>query len=317
MDNIFNKDLLNIRNNGNRYEKPIFVNNGNDKINYVHWNITRRCNYDCSYCSTREKRLKGDISIDPDPYLFLEKFSKYLSGSWVFHLSGPGEPFMAPRFLDIVKELIKMGHWVGILTNFSASEEKIMEFCEICGDKLFEFGASLHMENVNPAKFLKKAILFKKIIGDKFFVCSVGRKGKLTKLDKIGRSFRKNGISFGLQLERDRSKSDPEDFFIRYSKKEQGIIKKPVNFLIKKGSLNLNGKLCFTGKRYFCLNGDGEACRCWPAMKAKNRYGDQSGYLGNLLEDTFKLRNKPDFCPYDCCHCPDPIRLGMITNLNK
>lgn len=64
----------------------------------VEWNINRICNYNCSYCltsSARRSRISSQGGqrqfIDvPDPCVFLDKFSKSLSGSWIFYLGGKG-----------------------------------------------------------------------------------------------------------------------------------------------------------------------------------------------------------------------------------
>ena len=177
----------------NLYKK---INQDKKSVNYIQWNITRRCNYDCSYCFTKKRRIDKRRRMafnDPDPYTFLNRFSEHLPGSWQFYLCGSGEPFMTPKFLKIVNRLVKMKHQVGVMTNFSAPEEKIVEFCKITGNKLFEFSASMHLEHVNLKEFLQKAILVKQLVGDKFSVRSVARKGRLSELEKIGQSFRNKG----------------------------------------------------------------------------------------------------------------------------
>jgi len=278
----------------------------NKKMCYVQWNITPKCNYDCSYCSTKGRSMIQDVS----PYIFLNKFSKHLSSPWRFYLCGMGEPFMAPDFIKTVKGLIEMGHYVGVMTNFSAPEEKILEFCKIAGDRIFEFGASLHLEHAQPDQFFKKALLIKNIIGDKFSVHSVARKGKVAELEKIGWFFRKKGINFILQLERDYKSNNIKDPFINYNKKEKEIIKNFKKRLYDKNILRFRGHLCLSGSKYFVIDENGDAYRCSPAQ----RLMDKKGYLGNLLEGTFKLKNRPTVCRYEYCSCVQPIIDNLVLD---
>ncbi len=282
-------------------------------VNHVQWNITRKCNYNCSYCLTKNKRLNecwGKITADPDPCTFLDKFRKHLSGSWQFYLCGAGEPFATPRFLEIVKELAKMNHQVGVQTNFSMPEEKIVEFCKITRDKLFQFKASLHLEYVSLEIFLEKALKVRNLIGDKFAVCSVARKGRVAELEKIGQIFRKKGIIFILQLERDYTKKNIKEPFVNYTEKEKNIIKNFKRRLYDKNIPKFTNNLCWAGSKYFVIDEKGEAYRCNPAQRLK----DSSGYLGNLLDDTFRLKKNPSVCSYKYCYCTQPIRLGLILN---
>jgi len=248
---------------------------------------------------------------DPDPYTFLNRFSEHLPGSWQFYLCGSGEPFMTPKFLKIVNRLVKMKHQVGVMTNFSASEEKIVEFCKITGNRLFEFSASMHLEYVNLKEFLQKAILVKQLVGDKFSVRSVARKGRLSELEKIGQSFRNKGIRFVLHLERDYIKNSIEEPFVHYSHKERNIIRDFRGRFYDKNILKFKGKSCWAGSKYLVINEEGDAYRCNPAQ----RFKADKGYLGNLLKGTFKLNKNPSVCRYRYCYCLQPIALGMILNV--
>lgn len=287
------------------YQKP--------KINFVQWGITQRCNYGCSYCATKGLRIvscKKQAVDSVSPYIFLDKFAKYLSGSWQFYLCGSGEPFIAPDFLKIVKGLIKMGHQIGVMTNFSAPEKEILEFCKITRGKLFEFGASLHLEHIKLDKFFKKVLLVKQIIGDKFSVHSVARKGQVLKIEKIARVFQNKGIRFVLQLERDYTKNNIEEPFVNYTRQEKAVIKKVRRRFYNKNILKFKGYSCWSGSKYFVIDEKGDAYRCNPAQ----RFRDKRGYLGNLLKGTFKLRSRPITCHYDYCYCVEPISLGMIID---
>lgn len=86
-------------------------NNFNNKepINLVNWDISRVCNYNCSYCCSKQTLNKNKKISNLNPY-FLDAFAKNLSGIWRFCLGGGGEPFLRPNIIEIVNGLIRMGH---------------------------------------------------------------------------------------------------------------------------------------------------------------------------------------------------------------
>ncbi len=274
----------------------------------VEWKIAEVCNYHCSYCLGKEKRqndFQNKRAVKKiSPFIFLDKFGKNLPGIWNFYFSGIGEPFLIPNFFNIARKLVRMGHRMEIVTNFSASAEKILKFCEIVNKGLRHFNASLHLEHADFGDFLKKAILVRRLIGNRFSVLSVARKGQVSKLKKIGQIFQDHKIPFRMQLERDYSKSS-QDSFIKYTKKESGIIKDFNGDFYDKRFLKLKGKLCWAGSKYFVINERGDAWRCHQAVNQE--------YLGNLLEGTFKLNKVPDVCRYEYCACINPINLGMVV----
>ena len=292
------------------------------RIPIVSWLIFRGCNYNCSYCTSRggttaiskniaQQRRAVDF---PPPIFFLDKFSRYLSGSWIFNLCGSGEPFLAPKFLEIVEKLVKTGYYINLMTNFSAPFKKIIKFCEITGENLLNFSASLHLEHAELKEFLKKALVVKRIIGNKFSVCSIARKGRVIDLKEIGQIFRDKGIPFIIQPERDDIKMHYSgDPFVEYSDRELEIIKDSQRGTWDKNSLKLKGKLCWAGSKYFVINYEGDAWRCFPAYNDKRK----EGYLGNILEGTFKLNNNPSACLYQCCYCitPNWLRAQQKRNL--
>ena len=278
-------------------------------VKSVSWCITRSCNYHCSYCcsASREKAK----TVDADPHSFLDKFKRYLSGSWKLFIGGSGEPFSAPNFLKTVNELLKMGHSITIVTNFSAPLKQILQICQAEGGERVRFAASLHLEHVDPDKFLQKALQVREALGyDNIVVRSVGRPGQLFKLDKIGEIFKNYEISFFIQPEK--NANHIVEPFVKYTKQELNILRRysmTSKFLNNKNT-DFKGQMCWAGSKYFILDEMGEAWRCYPAKKVKC----PQGYLGNLLEGTFRLDKRPLVCLYERCYCVDPIWNRMIVN---
>jgi len=277
-------------------------------IKFLHWNINRTCNYNCSYCISGNRKK----SSNPDSNFLLDKFKKHLMGSWRIQLSGSGEPFLTLDFFKVVDKLIRMGHKIGVITNFSSSLEDLVKFCQITENKIFSFEASLHLEEANIDEFIKKAIVINKLIKGILLVKSVAVKGKVKRVCDIGKKFKKEGIHFSLQPQRicSHKLNGGNDPFIDYNKNEKLILKKFKRFHYGKKKFMFKGKKCWAGVKYLSVYENGEVWRCLPAKY----YKLNKDYLGNILDDNFKLRKYPDKCNYKYCYCPAAYLNNIIID---
>ena len=116
----------------------------------AYWVISDYCNFRCDYCFTPNKKSNKTNSI-----LIARALQKKLHGEWEIILSG-GEPFAHKQFLEIVSRLIAQGFYISVYTNFSASDEAIVNFLKIAGKKLAKFFASLHLSYTRVNDFIKK-----------------------------------------------------------------------------------------------------------------------------------------------------------------
>jgi len=69
------------------------------------------------------------------------------------------------------------------------------------------------------------------------------------------------------------------------------------------------GRRCWAGVAYFVIDQFGHAFSC----RTAKRFGE--GYLGNVLDGSFRLKAGPEVCPYDICPCTVPANRGMIEGL--
>jgi MoaA/NifB/PqqE/SkfB family radical SAM enzyme len=269
----------------------------------VTWNINTTCNYRCSYCSQRF--LDDRRRWLRDGPAFLRGFAK-LEGRWEVKISG-GEPFLHPNLLEIVEGLRALDHGVSVVTNFSASREKLRAFLEAAGHRLRVFSASLHLEYadtpVEMEAFIEKAVWTQEQLdeGASFNVTSVATRANLPRLEALAAEFAARGLRFKVQPE----KQDRE--VISYSEDEKRLI-------LRLGGHNglgvvapsFKGRPCWAGARSFTLDDRGHAWRCYPAR----RYRAQ--FLGNFLDAGFKLARGPSACLYAYCNCTVPIERGMM-----
>lgn len=118
---------------------------------YVHWNLGKRCNYDCSYCAdslhdftSPHRSLDNLISI-------AEKMKTNLPNKKIRIWFTGGEPTVNPNFLNFCKWLMADGNFfVGLNTNGSRTKEYFTELMQTIN--VIQF--SSHFEYVKFDKFM-------------------------------------------------------------------------------------------------------------------------------------------------------------------
>lgn len=273
----------------------------------VSWNVNTACNYRCSYCTQRFKDDRGRWARDTPR--FLEAFAR-LPGRWEIKISG-GEPFVHPTLDAIVAGLAALGHRISIVTNFSASREKLLAFADAAAGRVGVFSCSLHLEYVDDvAAFAEKARWLRGELEARadpalprpsVHVTTVATCAVLPRLDALAEVFRAADVPFKIQPE----KQDRD--VIAYTPEEQAI-------LLAHGGHNLTGEIvhrfqgrpCWSGARYFILDDLGEAFRCYPARRHRIER------MGSFLDPGFGLAEDPKPCLYATCNCTVPIARGMM-----
>jgi hypothetical protein len=273
----------------------------------VSWNVNTACNYRCSYCTQRFNEDRGRWARDTPR--FLEAFAR-LEGPWEVKLSG-GEPFVHPTWHELVAGLARLGHRVGVVTNFSASRAELARFVEAAAGRASVFSCSLHLEYVGDvAAFADKAAwLQRELLAARdpalprpsVHVTSVATRASLPRLPALGEVFAVAGVTFKVQPE----KQDRD--VIAYTEAERGA-------LLALGGHNLTGAIahafeglpCWTGSRAFILDDEGVAYRCYPAR----RYRIER--MGSFLSTDFRLAEGPTPCLYRYCNCTVPIARRMM-----
>ena len=279
------------------------------------WLITSKCNYECSYCINKERRRDLCLEVE-NADLFLRNIEKKLGKNWEFLISG-GEPFLHKNFFEIVKGLVKLGHWVTVVTNFSINPREIIRFLELVGDKCGSIRASLRLEYTNPDEFLKKILIIEKsfpALRNHLFITSLVTSENLPRLEKIKKKFFEKGYQFYTQLVQ---LPYPDQTFFPYSGKQKKIIEriskkynlkqfqKQAEFYGTSGAdfskVRFKGQKCWAGCLYFSMLPNGAAFRCFPSIEGKFE-GGNAGYLGNILRKDFKLLKGATKCQYELCN---------------
>jgi MoaA/NifB/PqqE/SkfB family radical SAM enzyme len=275
----------------------------------IEWQTNGVCNYDCSYCIQSRKYRQGHPT-DAEIEKFLDFFAR-LPGVWEIKMSG-GEPFAFRGFLErIVPGLAGLPHRVSVLTNLSAPLNQLRRFVDLVGDKLAVVSASLHLEYTSAETFVEKAVRLRSWLRPEtaLVVNSVLVPGTLENLATVRRHVEAAGLRYFPQIMKTKHgifPYNPSDL----SMAERLTGKRPTPREANVAP-SYRGRLCWTGVEYFALEQNGDAWSCRTARRFKQ------GYLGNVLEGTFKLNERPAPCVYDICPCTVPANRGMIEGVGR
>jgi MoaA/NifB/PqqE/SkfB family radical SAM enzyme len=140
------------------FSEPVNINamqsNRPQNVFYVHWNIGRRCNYDCSYCPDSLHDFKSPHRSLDNLVGIAEKMKKNIPQSKNIRIwfTG-GEPTVNPNFLDFCKWLSQDGRFiVGLNTNGSRTQDYLLDLMTYIN--IIQF--SSHFEYVEETQFMPK-----------------------------------------------------------------------------------------------------------------------------------------------------------------
>lgn len=264
---------------------------------FMEFQITRKCNYFCEYCTHKKDNLNQERYISANDEVVNEfiKFIHTLDEQWTIELIG-GEALTHPRFLEVAQEIISAGHKLKLTTNFSFSIEKYKQLSEICGENLIGLSASLHLSQVKSIDdFISKAVKFNNYKNQKtkFRILSVMTEQDFDILKKIKRQFENHNIELNfLRLRND-------GIGVKYNKNIEKYLNKDQNNLAivfdKINNQNLNGVSCYAGCKLLQIMANGNVNKC---------FTKQEGYfLGNLTQENVKMYNTPMPCSATECKC--------------
>jgi organic radical activating enzyme len=158
-DNLFsrnNEKLLKVTNEGYRGQSKTHdnfideVQNGvgiemNFPIPYqILWDVSRRCNYDCSYCwpnvhNNIDNHFEKEVAFETS-----DKIIEWANGNEVRFNFGGGEPTLVPYFTEWMKYLKERNQWTMVTTNGSMSNS----FWEECVKYLNSINMSAHFDSM-------------------------------------------------------------------------------------------------------------------------------------------------------------------------
>jgi hypothetical protein len=275
----------------------------------IEWQVCGVCNYDCSYCIQSKDARVGHPS-DEDVERFLS-FFEGLRDRWEVKMTG-GEPFAFRGFMDrIIPGLVeRTPHLLSVLTNLSAPMRVLERFASLTRGRLGVVSASIHLEHTDATTFVEKAAAFRAMIDPaaRLVINGVLVPGRLESVEHARNEIERAGLRFFPQVMKQRGGT------VTYDADDESRVVRLVGLSPTPRRANVapsyRGKTCWAGAEYFVLLQNGDAWSC----RTSRRHGE--GYLGNVLDDTFALRNGPLACGYDICPCTVPANRGMIEGVS-
>ncbi len=120
------------------------------------WDLTRRCNYNCSYCWA-EIHNKVEKFIDINIIIkTIDSLLEWSSKKEIRFNFGGGEPTLHPNFIDILSYLQKNNQWVLVTSNMSRS----LDFWKECSKYIHSINMSAHFESMDKQHFIDVLKIF-------------------------------------------------------------------------------------------------------------------------------------------------------------
>ncbi len=298
---------------------------------YINWNLSRRCNFDCSYCSDG---LHDNIS----PLLSeteLERAAQSLAnvpGKTIFLSLTGGEPTLhkpLERMLRILSEIEGKEFKVCLTTNGSRTIEYFYRLRPFINHLTF----SAHLEFFDQESILKKAFGLHNIFGSDLGINLMLLPGKLYEIKMIYERLKASSINVSVRKVRKKNSK----IFFEYSEEEEKFLcqaieganlRKDLLISIARNSNEMEEKMvtandintlglnqfqgiqCQAGVDYFTIGFQGDVFACESFMQAKKS-------LGSIYSKKFQWPSKGNFirCPFESCVCTADIAIPKKESL--
>lgn len=257
------------------------------------WDLCYTCNYRCPYCGVWNKDTEDKQLLTAKEWAGIwDRVYKKYSACHIY-MSG-GEPSTYPYFYELVEGLTKR-HSVEICTNLSWDIDRLIPKIP---PGILKVAPTFHPAFAEFEDFFNKVIRIKDYLPNAQ-IYYVAYSGQIKEMPQRSKKFRGHGINLiPLPLR--------GNGFVLNSEEEKKIVEKVSPYKGEKIDYQLqkvspNGKLCRAGQHYAVIRANGMVDRCSQ---------HSTGELGNFIDESFKLSDKPIPCEKGYC----PIESQWIIN---
>jgi MoaA/NifB/PqqE/SkfB family radical SAM enzyme len=259
----------------------------------ITWYITRKCNFNCTYCQSACNVPEADFDLKT-----IEKNFDRGDKKWHILFTG-GEPFIKPNIIEIFEALTKK-HDILINTNLSTSN--IEKFASrINPQKVLNINIGCHvLERERMDKNFSKFVNNINLLQDKkflLFITYVFHPELINRIEKDFDFFISNGVKkislkpmfgpYNNAIYPDSYTARELEFLERYYDPELDLGKGAKKAVFYK-------TLCLAGQRTFFIDENGFAKRCENCNDA----------YGNFFDDSFFIDKKARICNSKTSPCP-------------
>jgi molybdenum cofactor biosynthesis enzyme MoaA len=278
---------------------------------FLVWDISLRCNYNCSYCYTHESSERQEIKvieINKMRQISSDIYKRY--SSCHIRFSG-GEPFIYPNFIELLAVLSEY-HTLEVSTNLSIDVGKIKEKLN---PETLMISSSFHPEFANFDEFLKKVLFLKENRFSVSITC-VAYPPLLKQVGEFKEKFEKKGLDFVIQPFS--GSFNGIKYPGTYSQEEMNLLK---NYVDKSSSKDINSSI-FNHKTKLSVATDGnkqeKICRMGQMYARIDRLGNifrccakESPKIGNIIDRGLELLSGPAYCGINRCPCWKAMVVGQ------
>ncbi|MEI0799614.1 radical SAM protein [Brachyspira intermedia] len=288
-------------------------------IPFIEFNITKKCNYYCEYCSQgKANKLNKDLKHADDEVIdgFIN-FIQRLPEKYIIQLIG-GEPFMHPKFFEIAERISELGNKITILTNMFFSFEHFKKFIDITNNNLKFIHGALHIDQIkNLDENIENIIKINDYLNDKskLRIVTVVEEKKIDIIKKISIIFKENNVDY-IPI-----RMIENSILHKYPKEIEDFINSNYNEynenMKKNKQLKTDKIMCYAGSKLFHVVEDGTILRCWTHQYKRPEFDS----FGNVKDPhNINILNNCAECYSDICNCQHPTKYNMyypkITNKN-
>jgi len=285
-----------------------------DKI--AMWLLNMECNFRCPYCfyddSQRSMKtrvadwVRGKVpAINPYKTKFItpEEIGNFFDSTgkrWWLMISG-GEPFVYPRFIEIVRRLSEK-HLITVGTNLSLPIDEFIE--KISPKNIWSFYVSMHLGERERQGFSVDELLSKvkklRNAGFRVEINYVMYPPLIQRFPEIYQKFKNEGFEIGAKVFRGAygGKYYPN----AYTKEERDIfydfVPSEIDRAASFDNLSFTGVPCTAGLNLIRINPNGSITRC----------PHDHENLGNMFSGKMKLHDKVKNCVVSHCKCTLAIK---------
>lgn len=307
----------------------------NDQAFYeIHWLITRRCSFSCSYCPAHRHNPKSFQATKESLLQALVKLDSIVPNKNIrLNLTG-GEPTIHPNFKEFIttaatSEKIKA---IRIVTNLSSNEKIYSHIASEANNSKAKFYlvASFHWESASPERFINnlKVLASSKVETQVKIMLDENGAEKITSLLPDLREINSKHKNVSVAVQRIRNTQNLEidltDFDTKYFEQvskwgdlrefiyttdnnEVKIETIPNIDLVIKNKLNsFYNWTCFTGANTLFIDNDGSvySALCKP----------DTGSIGNIFDTSLFKIPQSVLCPHNLCECGSTVRIPKINS---
>lgn len=305
----------------------------------INWTLTRRCNYNCSYCRVYDNSRNYFHSLEKLK-VAIDKIS-LISGKEINCTLSGGEPTLHPEFVEFIKYFIikvKQLKRILIITNLSHNEKFYHNFCNSLKEhsKFVSFKASYHMEFANIDKFLKNV----QIIANNHFLVRVSVMAHPQYMEDVKKVYQiiqnaSKSLSFlicDVIVIRENHETQPDNryteddltwlqsismdkgaeyIYFDYINDRKEILREysTPSELVSSGRNSFKGMYCNAGINMLSISSEGDIdpAICFQRLRArkKNIYVER---------EALTVYSKPLICPFERCGCLADIQIPKFLD---